>query len=159
MNVTLRKLAPSDAVDVVRWRNENAAAFGDSRPLTIPRHREWYRKAYLADPRDHMYIVLADGRPAGTIGAYLHASLHGQGTREIQRVLLGDKSLARAGVMTAALRCLTDLYGPGWYWLRVLPGNTAAIAFYERNGFTRAGLHDGYLRMERREILDPWQTR
>jgi ribosomal protein S18 acetylase RimI-like enzyme len=49
--------------------------------------------------------------------------------------MLGDKRLARQGVMSQALRLLADTFGHGWYELDVLSSNTTAISFYEKNGF------------------------
>ena len=144
--VALRKPRPADTWPLIRWRNADAAAFGDQRPLTLGAHEHWWARVYLADPRDHLYVVTCGGRPAGTIGVRLHED----GGREIQRVLLGDKTLARTGVMTAALDALTGMYGPGRYWLRVKAGNDPAVRFYKRNGFTETTRAEGeWLVMER----------
>jgi len=131
LRVTLRKAAVRDAVLLVAWRNADRDAFGDTTPLTLAAHLSWWCEVYEQDPRDHLYIAEAGGKPAGTIGLKL-------GSRpEIRRVLLGDKTLARTGVMTAALNLLTEQYGLPRYWLRVRTGNTPAVRFYERNGFRR----------------------
>lgn len=143
MIVTLRKAVRADAPLLVAWRNADREAFGDTTPLTEDGHRQWWTRVYERDPQDHLYVVEVNAEPAGTIGLKL-------GTRpEIGRVLLGDKSLARCGVMTAALRALTASYGLPRYWLLVKPGNDPAVRFYEKNGFAKAGQEDGYLVMER----------
>ena len=141
MTVTLRKARPDDAEMLVAWRNENASAFPPAEPLTIARHRDWWDR-YELDPSDHLYIVCAGGVPAGCMSLTIRA-----GTGEIGRVILGDKTLARHGVMSAALTALTAAYGLPAYWLRVQPGNTPAIRFYERNGFRRDREKGGWLIM------------
>jgi RimJ/RimL family protein N-acetyltransferase len=91
-----------------------------------------------------MYIVMDDAYPAGTMGVIL-----GEET-EIQRVLLGEKKLARTGVMSEALQMLIEVYGPDRrYRLRVKPDNIPAIRFYEKNGFSASYKDGGYLVMTR----------
>lgn len=154
----LRKVREEDAELLVRWRNENASFFSQQEPVTLESHLAWFRDHYLASSQDHMYIIVADGRDVGTIGIML--------PNEIQRVLLGDKSLARSGVMSEALQALMDIYPSSVYWLRVLSGNSAAIAFYEKNGFgidSRQGDYpatmsnrDDYLIMRHQNICILW---
>lgn len=141
--VSLRKAIREDARMLVAWRNADRDCFGDTKPLTLPGHVCWWDGVYEQDPWDHLYVAEADGRPAGTIGLKL-------GDRpEIHRVLLGDKTLARRGVMSAALKLLTGSYGLPRYWLLVKPGNQPAIRFYQRNGFTVTGQENGCLVMQR----------
>jgi RimJ/RimL family protein N-acetyltransferase len=143
MGTGLRKAAEADALLLAAWRNQNAAAFPYGPPVTAASHARWWRDRYVNDPWDHLYVVTEDGRPAGTVG-------YRPDTGETGRVLLGDKSLARTGVMSRALALLDAGYGPGPRWLRVLEGNTAAIAFYESNGYAYAGpAGDGMLVMRR----------
>jgi RimJ/RimL family protein N-acetyltransferase len=134
VSTRLRKITAGDAALLVRWRNENAACFAGQAHVTRPGHDAWFRQVYQADPWDHMYMILHAGRPAGTIGARITGR-----TAEIQRVLLGDKTLARTGVMSAALEQVMNAYGPRIWELRVLPGNRAAIAFYGKHGFEKTG--------------------
>ena len=141
MTVTLRKACWADVMLLVRWRNENASAFPTAEPLTIARHRHWWER-YERDPSDHLYMVCVDGISAGCMSLTIRA-----GTGEIGRVILGDKTLARHGVMSAALTALTAADGLPAYWLRVRPGNTAAVRFYERNGFRRDREKGGWLIM------------
>ena len=131
LRVGLRKATWADGPLLVGWRNADRERFGDTALLTLAAHRDWWYQVYELDPWDHLYIVEAGGKPAGTIGLKLG------GWPEICRVLLGDKTLARTGVMTAALIELTGGYGLRSYWLRVKAGNEPAVRFYERNGFRR----------------------
>ena len=144
MTVTLRKAGPADGGLLVAWRNENASAFPPGEPLTLSRHRDWWSGVYELDPSDHLYIVCAGGTPAGCMSLTIRA-----GSGEIGRVILGDKTRARAGIMSAALASLTAAYGLPAYWLRILPGNTTALRFYERNGFRRDREKGGWLIMLR----------
>lgn len=144
MSVTLRKITEADADLLVRWRNENAEFFPPQPPLTAESHLKWYRETYLPDPRDSMFMVIHDGRPVGTVAMTIRA-----GTGELERMILGDKSLARRGIMRDAFSQLMDAYGLHRYWLRIYPWNTATIAFHERNGFEKTGVHGDYLIMER----------
>src|SRR5262249_53318254 len=127
--VALRKITLGDAALMIRWRNENAQAFPPGPVVTTESHHRWWR-AYLHRPEDHVFIVLADTIAVGMLGVAVHG-----GRGEIGRVMLGDKTHARTGVMSAAIQQLMAAYALPVYWLRVLPSNRAAIRFYERNGF------------------------
>lgn len=141
--VTLRKATVADGGLLVRWRNENTSAFPPTEPLTLARHYGWWQ-CYKTDPSDHLYMVCADRISAGCMSLTIR-----DGAGEIGRVILGDKTRARTGVMSTGLRLLTGAYGLPSYWLRVMPGNEAAVSFYERNGFTRDREEDGWLIMRR----------
>lgn len=143
LQVTLRKAAPGDADLLVEWRNADAGRFGDPAPLTLEAHYRWWFQVYERDLADHLYIVLAGGKPAGTIGIRLG------GPPEICRVLLGDKTLARTRVMSTALNLLTAGYGLTSCRLRVRADNEPAIRFYGRNGFTADGRDGEWLLMAR----------
>ena len=141
MTVTLRKATLADGGLLVRWRNADADAFPPGEPLTLARHHDWWQQ-YKLDPSDHLYMVCVDGISAGCMSLTIRA-----GSGEVGRVILGDKTHARHGVMSAALATLTAAYGLPAYWLRVQPGNTPAIRFYERNGFRRDREKGGWLIM------------
>ena len=136
-------MTEADSPYVIDWRNADAACFGDGTPLSAREHYMWYHETYLNDPRDHMYIVMHDYRPAGTIGIKLGS------TPEIQRVLLGDKKLSRTGVMSDALERLRSMYRFPEYKLAVKPDNIPAIRFYERDGFVQTGRSGEWLIMMR----------
>lgn len=136
--ITLREITDDDARCLVRWRNENADAFPPGPELTVSAHLDWYYGTYLTDPARVLCTVRQGGEPVGTIGLTVR---HGRG--EIGNVILGDKSLARQGVMQAAVKQLMAAYGLSHYWLRVMPDNEAAIAFHKRNGFTVLSRHGG----------------
>lgn len=146
--ISLRKITADDAPLLVEWRNADMEFFGDGKTLlTREGHDLWYDTVYLNDPRDHMYMVMRDDLPVGTVAAIL-----GKDGTEISRVLLGEKDLVRSGVMSAALELIVDVY-PGPYWLRVKSHNSRAISFYQMHGFGKVisygGPYDGVLRMSR----------
>jgi len=142
--VALRKVMAEDASLLVKWRNENSRYFPPGPRLTHASHLSWFTATYLTDLHDHLYLVLADGRPAGTIGLRVTGV-----SGEIGRVLLGDRSVARHGIMSGALKLLMDGWQLRHYFLRVLPGNRAAIAFYARNGFRTSAVDGDFLVMAR----------
>jgi RimJ/RimL family protein N-acetyltransferase len=144
VSVSLRKVTADDAPLLVQWRNADIEFFGDGKTLlTREGHDRWYSTVYLNDPRDHMYVVMCDDFPAGTIAAIL-----GEKGTEISRVLLGEKKLVHTGVMSEALKLLTDIY-PGPHWLRVKPYNAPAINFYLKNRFVLSGTDHDPLLMSR----------
>lgn len=145
MTVSLRKMTEADSPFVIQWRNADAACFGVSTPLSAEEHYRWYHDTYLNDPRDHMYIVMHDDRPVGTVGARFRYDFG----PEVQRVLLGDKKLSRKGVMTGALESMLWIYRTSEWWLKVKSGNIPAIRFYERLGFTESGRSGEWLTMTR----------
>jgi len=128
MNITLRKLTPGHFELNVRWRNASKQWFTPQDDWTVEGQREWYENVYTRDPASHVFIIMADDAPAGVLA-------YRSGTGEVGPVLLGEERLRRQGIMTAALRQLYAAFGAGRYWLRVVEGNTAAIALYEKDGY------------------------
>lgn len=131
-NVTLREITAGDAPLIVSWRNDpaNARWFPKQEPWTEEGHKAWYASSYLTDPSQNLYLVLRDETPIGTVGMTIK---YGQG--ELERMMLGDKTLARGGYMRQGMRQLMNAYSLSNYWLRVMPDNEATIRFHERNGF------------------------
>jgi RimJ/RimL family protein N-acetyltransferase len=140
MTVTLREICSEDAYLVVPWRNDpaNARWFPKQDPWTIDGHLYWYYENYLTDPSQNLYLVLRDGTPIGTVGMTI-ANGHG----ELERMMLGNKTLARGGFMRQGMRQLMSAYGLDNYWLRVMPDNEATIRFHKRNGFSELSYDGG----------------
>jgi RimJ/RimL family protein N-acetyltransferase len=147
--ISLRRITEADAALLVKWRNENAKYFPPQPGWTVGSHLAWFRDCYQRDPSDNMFMVELDGRPVGCLAMTIR-----DGCGELERMVLGDKTIARNGVMRAAFRRLMDIYGLDRYWLRIYPWNTVTISFHERNGFQVTGQsEDGeYLIMERRHV-------
>lgn len=154
MPVSLRKIAEADTPLLVKWRNENKQFFPPQPDWTLESHLEWFREKYQADPSDNMFMVLLDGKPIGCIAMTIR---NGEG--ELERMILGEKELARGGKMRDAFRQLMDAYGLDRYWLRIYPWNEVTINFHKRNGFkiiatvTEGDNH--YLIMDR-DGRQPW---
>lgn len=131
--VTLREITAWDTELIVKWRNDpaNARWFPKQAPWTVAGHTDWYRGTYLPDPSQNLYLVRRNGHPIGTVGMTIR-----HGTGELERMMLGDKTLARGGYMRQGMRQLMSAYGLDHYWLRVMPDNEATIRFHKRNGFT-----------------------
>ena len=152
--LTLRKITETDALLLVQWRNENAQFFPPQAPLTIESHLAWYHGTYMSDPAQNMFMVLLDSRPIGCLAMTIR-----DGRGELERMILGDKTVTRGGHMRAGFRQLMDTYGLASYWLRIYPWNTVTINFHHRNGFHVTGKSDDgeYLIMER-DGRQPWPT-
>jgi RimJ/RimL family protein N-acetyltransferase len=136
--ITLREIVSSDLF-VVTWRNDpdNARWFPKQEPWTNEGHLNWYHDTYLRDPSQNLYLVLRGDMAIGTVGMTIK-----DGIGELERMMLGDKTLARGGFMRQGMRQLMDAYGLSHYWLRVMPDNERTIAFHKRNGF-RVSSSDG----------------
>lgn len=129
MDVSLRKITEGDWYVTVPWRNQNAEFFPHrDKELTMREHLDWYHDVYTRDPADHMFVIYADRTPVGTI------AFNSQ-TREIGRVMLGNKAYRRQGIMSEALSLLMQSFRADWYHLKVLRNNESAIAFYKQNYF------------------------
>jgi RimJ/RimL family protein N-acetyltransferase len=136
--ITLRQITDSlgDAIQIVRWRNDpaNARWFPKQPPWTVEGHQQWFTHAYQRDPSQNVYFVRRDGCPIGLVGMTIS-----KGSGELERMILGDKRLARGGYMRQGMRQLMEAYGLAHYWLRVMPDNETTIRFHKRNGFTVTG--------------------
>jgi RimJ/RimL family protein N-acetyltransferase len=154
MTVSLRKITEADAYLLVQWRNENAQFFPKQAPFTVESHLRWYRDSYMTDPAQNMFMVLLDSRPIGCLAMTIR-----DGRGELERMILGDKTVTRGGHMRAGFRQLMDTYGLASYWLRIYEWNTVTIAFHKRNGFEITGKSAAgeYLIMER-DGRQPWPT-
>jgi RimJ/RimL family protein N-acetyltransferase len=138
--VTLREIIASDAQILVNWRNheDNARWFPWQPEWTVTGHLSWYYDQYLTDPSQNLYVVRRGSVPIGTVGMTIK---HGWG--ELERMMLGDKTLARGGYMRQGMRQLMKAYGLDSYWLRVMPDNVRTIAFHKGNGFTVTSVTGG----------------
>lgn len=133
----LRKITKNDAETLIAWRNDNAAFFPPSAPVTPTSHGCWFDQ-YNIRPWDHMYMVTHAASPVGTVGIDVQ-------TATIQRVMRGRPE--GPGAMSEALLTLMEIYSLPSYKLEVLLGNERAIGFYERLGFSGMG---------RRSSFDVW---
>lgn len=146
--ITLREITSdwADAKLIAAWRNDpyTACAFPEQSKWTISGQQRWYYNVYRHDPSLNMYFVCLHDRPIGTVGMSIK-----DGTFEMMWMMLGDKTLKRGGYMRQGMRKLMEAYGPGHYWGRVMPDNTAGLRFQLDNGFTVTGEQDKMLLIER----------
>lgn len=100
----------------------------------------------IADPAS--IFLVAEER--GAVSGYLHHS-----HRELHRLYVEPELIGR-GIGGALLDELHRRLPPGSeYVALVREGNERALRFYERRGFERAGLVDGFRRFLEREGLQP----
>ncbi len=68
MSIYLREAAMEDALDILKWRNDEKSREGSfsKDTINIPQHLEWYKKK-LADPNSHLFILMAEDAKAGHI--------------------------------------------------------------------------------------------
>lgn len=143
----LRLIGPADAYYLIRWRNSNAEYFPPrDEPLTYHEHMDWYDSTYRWNPMDLMYMVCTDGGyPVGCLSVDIECGVIG-------RVILGEREVAPAGIMSEALQTLMIRIGRRRYSLEVLKDNARAIQFYVNNGFTVAGKHGPLLTLTWRDF-------
>lgn len=128
-------------VELIRqWRNENRQFFFDQTEVSADHQIIWWEK-YVGKLAEETFVVCLrdeNDRAVGTITTIDHQLLGGDGV-EIARVMLGDKSVARLGVMEQAVSIVTNWYDDGMreVWLKVKTDNHAAIALYEKIWFRK----------------------
>jgi aminoglycoside 6'-N-acetyltransferase len=148
MKVTLKPLTEDDLPLVGAWlaRPHVQAWWGDSRLDEF---------AYLIDaPNEKGFVIVADGRPAGFIQAY---NCYAQpdpvrDTRDPPEtwgldLFVGEEAMLRKGVASAAIGELIDLLRKGSCTRLIIDpreDNVAAIALYEKVGFTKFAEIDDY---------------
>jgi len=68
MSLSLRKANMDDALDILKWRNDEKSIDGSfsKEKIAIPQHMEWYKKK-LASDKCHMFILEEDGEKAGLV--------------------------------------------------------------------------------------------
>jgi UDP-4-amino-4,6-dideoxy-N-acetyl-beta-L-altrosamine N-acetyltransferase len=142
MEVTLRPLAEIDGPTVVAWRRRpdvHEQLFVQE-PPTLESHRKWYLEYQVSKDRRE-YVILADGRPVGTIGL---SRIDGQNARAEYGILIGDPNARGRGIARAAsLRLLAEAFGAlglARVYLHVFPENHVALRLYEGLGFRREGV-------------------
>ncbi|GEM_PF-5649794 len=148
MTVTLRRAKSSDARFVFSLRNEKGVRQASFRSSLIPwaEHEVWYRRT-LKHPDAVLYIVLAQGRPAGTVRADRKTRANGE-----VHIALWPEWRGR-GVAAQALQRLITRVTQGHWKLktlvaRVKPENRASLSLFEHLGFERARSTAAEVRLE-----------
>jgi spore coat polysaccharide biosynthesis protein SpsF len=133
MNLSLRKAAMEDALDILKWRNDEKSREGsfNKETINIPQHLEWYKKK-IADENCLMFILMEDGHKAGNIRldikdniaerSYMIAPEHrGRGLgKEILHLLEQD--------LPESIKALAGF---------TLPENAGSRKCFEDNGYTQ----------------------
>lgn len=139
--IWLQKLTPETAQIMRKWRNQNREYFRDRHLITYNEQEKWIEK-YLKDMTYWYFIVVQDTKPVGCIGFSIVSSEEAH----IESVILGEKEIARHGVMSEALKRVMAIFPFKVYTLKVLKDNKKAIHFYEANGFSiKDDIEDCYL--------------
>lgn len=148
MKIALKPLAEDDLPLIADWlrRPHVRAWWGDSTPDEF---------AYLIDAANEKgFIVVADGRPAGFIQAY-NCYAQPDPIRDTKDppetwgldLFVGEETLLRKGVASAAIGELIEILRRGSCTRLIIDpreDNVAAIALYEKVGFTKFAEIDDY---------------
>lgn len=149
MKVSLKPLAKEDLVLIADWlARPHVAAWWDD-----PSNLE--RIAYLIDaPNERGFIIVADGEPAGFIQAY-NCYAQPDPVRDTKDppetwgidLFVGEEGLLRKGVASAAIGEMIEILRGGSCTRLIIDpreDNVAAIALYEKVGFTKFAEIDDY---------------
>lgn len=142
--ITFKKLDTENKsqVNLLRkWRNENREHFIHQDIITKKMHEEWINN-YKTSVNDFLFFIYSDDIPFATIGIFIQ-----DGCGEITRVMVGNKSYERKGLMAEAFDLFLKHFGLRNYKLAVLTKNNRARSFYERNGFNYSQIAEQYLVM------------
>jgi RimJ/RimL family protein N-acetyltransferase len=100
-------------------------------------------------PKNHMYLVRCDDRAVGIVSLGAVDALDRNG---VLWYALGEKSIARRGVMTEAVRqvCRIGFDGIGLRSIQasIMASNLSSQRVLEKNGFVRVGVLRKGLKME-----------
>lgn len=124
---------------LTEWRNTNVAVYPTQFVATAASTRAWMKDRLLAVGDRMLFLVLTtSGQLIGHIG--FNGCFNEQHHFEIDNVVRGVPDGPK-GLMALAMHALIDwarkLLPVDGFFLRVMDDNPHAIAFYEKNGFTR----------------------
>lgn len=148
MNLTITRVTP-DALDEV-----NEIAVLQSETFTNPWSADSLRWEIANTDVARLYVMRADGRLIGFCACWVILDeLH------INSLAIGD-AWRRQGLASHLLReVCRDAFGTGatQATLEVRRSNTAALALYERLGFTCEGVRQDYYQTPREDALVLWR--
>ncbi|MGE3342153.1 MAG: GNAT family N-acetyltransferase [Vicinamibacterales bacterium] len=146
--VRLRLLEEADLPMTLAWRNQDHIRqwFLNADLISAEQHAAWFR-AYRDRDDDFVFVIEETAllnRPVGQVSLY-HVDEQA-GRAEFGRLMIGDEAAAGRGLAREATACLVNggfvRWGLHEIYLDVKDDNAAAIAIYEKCGFTtvaRAG--------------------
>ena len=132
MEINMRKATMEDALDILKWRNDEKSREGsfNKEKINIPQHLEWYKKK-MSDENCVMLILMDGEEKAG------HIRLDIQGdTAEISYMIAPDKR--GKGLGKEILR-LMEQSAPSDVKVLVgftLPGNDGSRKCFKDNDYT-----------------------
>lgn len=135
LNISLRLITHRDLTDyesiklLKDWRKKNQFAYVGNYKVTHKSIKKWLKESVLDNPDRFLFWVIVDGRKIGHIGV-----------KNIRKNSIEVDNVARGveghkGAMSNALKQIVNMYSGYRIWLRVLPNNFHAIAFYINNDF------------------------
>lgn len=125
------------------WRNENRFYFINQEIITPNMQKKWFAQ-YQKNPNDTVYIVYFESKSVGVISVVKIGD-----AIKIGRLMLGDKSYKKRGIMGEALEKIITKNKDKKIFLEVLKNNSIAISFYRKNKFKVVEEKDKSLVMER----------
>lgn len=142
--MTLRRATAQDADRLLAWRNDPDVR-GQSlatRPVDAEEHRAWLARV-LADPRRHLFIVLADGQEIGTarvdVALWMRAGAETFETVPIGMVSITlDDAWRGQGYGQAIIQQIVGRaaeFGTEEFVVHVRTGNTASLIMFLKQGF------------------------
>ena len=153
--IRLRLLEPGDLPMTRRWRNQDHIRqwFLDSAIITEDRHAAWFSQ-YRDRDDDFVFVIEETAMLKRPIGQISHYGIDWEQRRaKFGRLLIGDPAAAGQGLARRAVETLLEYadaeLGLDELRLEVLANNLAAIAIYERCGFTVVARRDAELHMTR----------
>jgi len=132
----LAKFLPAHAAEIVGWvaTPEEARAWCGHGTADLPRPAVF--EAWHRDPDVHAHVLLRDGSPVAYGEAWVDRD-----EREIELARLivrpADRGRGVGRLLVRELLREAARFGYEWAFVRVLPGNAAALACYRGAGFTR----------------------
>ena len=149
--VQLRPVAEGDLEMTLAWRNRDDARvwFKTSQIISLEQHRAWFHR-YRERDDDFLFIVEANGRPAGQAAVY--AIDWPKGTGEVGRFLAAPDARGQGYIGMACgelLEFCASVLHLKSVFLEVKENNHRAIEIYRRNGFREEAREEGIVRMVR----------
>jgi RimJ/RimL family protein N-acetyltransferase len=150
-DLRLRAIGQEDIENLRTWKNENKNSFFLKQEITPEQQWKWYQ-AFSTRNDDHMFIVeqLEAGKwtPIGCMG---FRELAEEGNVDAYNIIrskkIGNASFTMSEAFRLMLAYASSLYPQLPLRVKVLSHNPA-VAWYEKNDFSKIGEQDGYFAME-----------
>ena len=133
MKLSLRAATMEDAMDIMRWRNDEQSRENSFSKdiIRIPEHLEWYKKK-MSDEKCHLFILTADSEKAG----YIRIDSSGD-FGEISYIIAPEKRGQGLGKEILALLERSLPEGVNGLIGFTLPGNEGSRKCFEYNEYSR----------------------